>query len=87
MGERVKIPLLPNKVGKRSGTMTMVTTYTIWPLDNFPPFKYQTCTGYSDPTVMHYEDTKNFVLEGGKREFGFHGQCRGSKDLLKQPKN
>ena len=25
-GERVKIPLLPNKVGKRSGTMTMVTT-------------------------------------------------------------
>ena len=25
-GERVKIPLLPNKVGKKSGTMTMVTT-------------------------------------------------------------
>ena len=25
-GERVKIPLLPNRVGKRSGTMTMVTT-------------------------------------------------------------
>ena len=25
-GEWVKIPLLPNRVGKRSGTMTMVTT-------------------------------------------------------------
>ena len=25
-GVRVKIPLLPNRVGKRSGTMTMVTT-------------------------------------------------------------
>ena len=25
-GERVKISLLPNRVGKRSGTMTMVTT-------------------------------------------------------------
>ena len=25
-GEQVKIPLLPNRVGKRSGTMTMVTT-------------------------------------------------------------
>ena len=26
-GERVKIPLLPNEVGKRSGTMTMATTF------------------------------------------------------------
>ena len=25
-GERVKIPFLPNRIGKRSGTMTMVTT-------------------------------------------------------------
>ena len=27
--EWVKIPLLPNKVGKRSGTMTMVTTHPL----------------------------------------------------------
>ena len=27
-GERGKIPLLPNRTGKRSGTMTMVTTLT-----------------------------------------------------------
>ena len=27
-GKQVKIPLLPNIVGKRSRTMTMVTTYT-----------------------------------------------------------
>ena len=30
-GEQVKIPLLPNKVGKRSGTMTMVMTRTMRP--------------------------------------------------------
>ena len=28
-GERVKIPLLPNKVGKRSKTMLMVTTVSM----------------------------------------------------------
>ena len=31
-GERVKIPLLPNKVGRRSGTMTMVTTLDLFML-------------------------------------------------------
>ena len=33
-GEWVKIPLLPNRVGKRSGTMTMVMTKCNVPLFN-----------------------------------------------------
>ena len=35
-GEQEKIPLLPNKIGKRSGTMTMVTTLLIQALFSAP---------------------------------------------------
>ena len=34
-GERVKIPILPNKVGKRSRTMTMVMTPLNMSLNHF----------------------------------------------------
>ena len=58
VGEQVKIPLLPNNVGKRSGTMTMVTTSILKKcLTDFTSKLFT-----KDPkTPKRYEDNKKLL--------------------------